>query len=507
MSAKSNLNLSRFNLVTNMGLDDSEAVTARQLFKELIHKFRKQKIEDAEISARWIVEEAVGLTGADFFTKQDEKLTVRMVAAADSMSDRRIKGEPLQYVVGHWGFRELDLAVDHRALIPRPETESVVEKGIQYLKSLTSSNGEVLKVVELGTGTGAIALSIAKEVPETKVHATDVSAEALSLTRSNLAGLGRAARNVSLCEGSWFDPLPDALRGELDLIVSNPPYVSESDELPLVVKDWEPGLALFAEANGFAHLLHIAVEARSWLKPNGMLLLECAEAQCFKLKSLLISRGYEKVTIGLDLAGRERMVSGYRPANDISAEHFSGAMSALKSGKFVVTTTDTVPGILAAYSNSDAVITTYVAKGRPLDQPMPVLVSGIEQALQLVEFSDKATALAREHWPGPLTLVATRLDGPDPVHKGNTLGVRVPDLGWLRLLIDEVGPVTGSSANVHDLLPENSAEKAAASLHLTPGYVVPGSSETDVASTVLDVTKSEARVLRLGAIDISDQKM
>ena len=142
-----------------MGLDDSEAVTARQLFQELIHKFRKQKIEDAEISARWIVEEAVGLTGADFFTKQDEKLTVRMVAAADSMSDRRIKGEPLQYFVGHWCFRQLDLAVDHRALIPRPETESVVEKGIQYLKSLTSSNGEVLKVVELGTGTGAIALS------------------------------------------------------------------------------------------------------------------------------------------------------------------------------------------------------------------------------------------------------------------------------------------------------------------------------------------------------------
>jgi tRNA A37 threonylcarbamoyladenosine synthetase subunit TsaC/SUA5/YrdC len=138
---------------------------------------------------------------------------------------------------------------------------------------------------------------------------------------------------------------------------------------------------------------------------------------------------------------------------------------------------------------------------------MPILVSCIEQALQLVEFSEEAAALAEEHWPGPLTLVANRLHGPDPVHKGNTLGVRVPDLGWLRLLIDEVGPVTGSSANVHELLPENSSGKAAASLHLTPGYIVSGNSETDVASTVLDVTESEPRVLRLGAVDISDQKI
>ncbi|MCH1614780.1 MAG: peptide chain release factor N(5)-glutamine methyltransferase [Acidimicrobiales bacterium] len=236
-----------------MSLEDSEALTTRELFQELIHKLRKQKIEDAEISARWIVEEAVGLNGVDFFTKQDEKLTVRMVAAADSMSERRIKGEPLQYVVGHWGFRELDLAVDRRALIPRPETESLVEQGIQYLNSLTSSDKKALKVVELGTGSGAIALSIAKEIPESIVHATDVSDEALSLTRSNLAGLGRAASRVSLYQGSWLDPLPDVLRGDLDLVISNPPYVAESDELPAVVKDWEPGLALFAPANGFAH--------------------------------------------------------------------------------------------------------------------------------------------------------------------------------------------------------------------------------------------------------------
>ena len=101
--------------MTDMGLEDSEALTARQLFQELVHKLRKQKIKDAEISARWIVEEAVGLSGVDFFTKQDEKLTVRMVAAADSMLERRIKGEPLQYVIGPGGFRELDLAVDQRA--------------------------------------------------------------------------------------------------------------------------------------------------------------------------------------------------------------------------------------------------------------------------------------------------------------------------------------------------------------------------------------------------------
>src|SRR5581483_11962387 len=154
------------------------------------------------------------------------------------MVERRAAGEPLQYVLRRWGFRTLDLLVDPRVLIPRPETEVVVEVAIRELRRIDSRRP---LVADLGTGSGAIALSIAVEVPDARVWATDASADALAVARANLAGIGSpAAKRVRIEQGSWFDALPAAFRGQFDVVVSNPPYIAAHEDLPPEVVDWEP---------------------------------------------------------------------------------------------------------------------------------------------------------------------------------------------------------------------------------------------------------------------------
>ena len=168
----------------------------------------------------------------------------------------------------------------------------------------------------------------------------------------------------------------------------------------------------------------------------------------------------------------------------------------------MVAPTDTVCGVMARYADTEAVARVCEAKDRPQTEPMPILVSGLAQADELVEFSPQARALAERHWPGGLTLVARRRGGPDPLHGRETLGVRAPALGWLRWLIDEVGPVTGTSANRHGSETAADAGEAAASLATPPRFdcVIDGKAPGGTASTVVDVTGDRPVVLREGAI-------
>lgn len=215
-----------------------------------------------------------------------------------SMVDRRRTREPLQYVLGEWGFRNLVLAVDRRALIPRPETEMVVERALAHIEDL-----ETPRVLDVGTGSGAIALALADEHPGARVVALDVSPEALSLARENLKRTGLGDR-VELRRGD----LVDGVRGPFDLVVSNPPYV-RADELSGLqpeVRDWEPRVALVGE--GLAEA--IAAGARRILRPGGALVLEVAENSAGRVASELERLAYEDVGITLDLAGRDRVVEG-----------------------------------------------------------------------------------------------------------------------------------------------------------------------------------------------------
>ena len=257
---------------------------------------------------RWIIERAAGFDGAEYVLGLDEKVTERGMHFHDLMVERRLAGEPLQYVLGRWGFRSLDLFVDRRVLIPRPETEVVAGLAIAELQSMRTNGIDRPVAVDLGTGSGAIGLSVAAEVERAEVWISDASTDALVVARSNLAGIGRAATRVRAVEGSWFEALPEELIGTIDLIVSNPPYVAIGDEVEDVVREWEPMSALFAGDDGLDDIRKIVTGAVTWLRPGGILVLEMAPDQVPMVSDLALANGFVTTECHSDLAGRPRAV-------------------------------------------------------------------------------------------------------------------------------------------------------------------------------------------------------
>ncbi len=262
--------------------------------------------DNAELDARRIVEAAGGFEPSELLLHLDDLVTTRGMAAFDRMVQQRRDGQPLQYVVGSWGFRQLDLMVDKRVLIPRPETEVVVGLALDEIDAIGAK-----QVADLGTGSGAIALSMAVE-RDVAVWASDISSDALAVARANLAAIGRAATRVSVVEGSWFEALPTELRGTLDLIVSNPPYVGDDEALPTVVADWEPGLALFSGPEGMDSLTVIIHDALQWLTPTGSLVLEMAPKQTAVAAELCVQAGFVSAEVYPDNSGRDRAVVARR---------------------------------------------------------------------------------------------------------------------------------------------------------------------------------------------------
>jgi release factor glutamine methyltransferase len=263
---------------------------------------------DDRPAARWLCEVASGAD--DLEGVLHEAATVGMVAHLDAMVARYRAGEPLAYVLGRWSFRHLDLAVDRRVLIPRPETEVVAGVALD----LARSRPRPLTVVDLGTGSGAIGLALADELPleGVTVWLTDVSADALDVARANLAGVGRRGANVRIAHGDWFAALPPAIAGGLDVAVSNPPYVADTPSAPIdaSVRDWEPYGALFAGPDGLDAIRRLIADGRDWIRPGGWLVLEIGADQGDTVVDLLRAAGYSDVSIRPDLAGRDRVAVG-----------------------------------------------------------------------------------------------------------------------------------------------------------------------------------------------------
>ena len=261
--------------------------------------------------ARWLCEVAAALDGAAFDAELDAPVTDRVVAHLDAMVARYRAGEPLPYVLGRWGFRHLDLAIDRRVLIPRPETELVAE----LATDLAAARPSPRAVADLGTGSGAIGLSMATELPldGTTVWITDADPGAIAVASANLAGIGRGARNVRIGEGSWFDALPAASDVRFDVIVSNPPYVAVgSPDLEPSVADWEPSSALLAGPDGLDDHRIIVAGATEHLGEGGWLVLEIGADQGDAVHDLLADHGYAEIEIRPDLAGRDRVALARR---------------------------------------------------------------------------------------------------------------------------------------------------------------------------------------------------
>lgn len=263
--------------------------------------------------ARWLCEHASGYDADEFTSVLDDTVSARAGLHLDAMLRRYAAGEPLQYVMGRWAFRHLDVMVDRRVLIPRPETEQLVDLVLGHLATVERTPRVV---VDLGTGSGAIGLSVVSESPlgSTHVHMTDASSDALDVARANCAGAGRASSHVVLHHGSWFDALPAELRGICDVVVSNPPYIAIGDsEVEAIVSEWEPGEALYAGDDGLSDIREIVGGARNWLVSGGVLLLEIGYSQGDAVLSLLEKAGFIDCEILSDLSGRARFARAYSP--------------------------------------------------------------------------------------------------------------------------------------------------------------------------------------------------
>jgi release factor glutamine methyltransferase len=257
-------------------------------------------IESARLEAELLLARACDdCARALLYAELDREMTNEQQAAFEGNIERRVTREPLAYVLGEWGFRRLTLKTDRRALIPRPETEIVVERALEHIRWLAEPD-----VLDVGTGTGAIALAIADEHAGARVTAIDASLDALALARENLQH-AKVNGRVLLVEHDLTSGLGDT---QFDVVVSNPPYV-EPDELRTLqpeVRDWEPHIALVAPG-ATDKVARASTEA---LRPGGWLVLESAAGAAERVARLLQELDYENVTITPDLAGRDRVVEG-----------------------------------------------------------------------------------------------------------------------------------------------------------------------------------------------------
>jgi release factor glutamine methyltransferase len=274
-------------------------LTARRALREAATELARAGCPSPRVDAEHLLSHALGRSRTELYVTMDDPLAAEAVPRFRELVARRSGREPLAYILGEWGFRGLTLRVDPRVLIPRPETEVVVEHCLELLAGV-----EEPEVLDIGVGSGAIALAIADEHPSARVTACDRSRGALEVAKSNLDATG-LDRRVRLVE---HDLLGGFGKERFDLVVSNPPYVAEEEieRLEPEVRDWEPREALV----GPGATESIARGSHCALKRGGWLVLEVADGRAQDDASLLSELGYETVTIAPDLAGRERVVSG-----------------------------------------------------------------------------------------------------------------------------------------------------------------------------------------------------
>jgi len=284
-------------------------VTGRAWLADATGRLREAGVGNAAQEARWLVQDAAGVDAAGLAAGLDAPLPADREARLRAMLDRRLAGEPLQYVLGRWAFRRLDLAVDRRVLIPRPETEAMAALALDECDRVGAR-----RVADLGTGSGALALALAVERPRLEVWATDVSPDALAVAEANRDAHPAAVPGVRFAVGSWWDALPADLAGRLDVVVANPPYVAEAEvaDLPAEVRDWEPRVALVAGPDGLEDVAEIVAAAPRWLARPGTLLVEMAPHQVRRAVRMAEHAGFPSVTVWPDLAGRDRIVQARR---------------------------------------------------------------------------------------------------------------------------------------------------------------------------------------------------
>jgi release factor glutamine methyltransferase len=273
-------------------------VTVGEVLRRSAEYLSEREVETPRLDAELLLAKALGRTRLELYLEHDRPLVESELVACRELVARRGRREPAAYILGEWGFRRLTLGVDSRALVPRPETEGVVERCLALLAETSEP-----RVLDVGTGSGAIALALADELPDARVTALDCSADALVLASENARRTGLADR-VRFVEGNFHDGFGSAT---YDLVVSNPPYVGEDEYVGLQaeIREWEPRGAL---VGGHDEAATIAAGARAVLERGGHLVLETAARLAGPLTEMLAGLGFADVAVSHDLAGEVRVI-------------------------------------------------------------------------------------------------------------------------------------------------------------------------------------------------------
>lgn len=275
-----------------------DGITIKQALRQAQHTLYGN--ESAQIDSELLLACALGCARTYLYTWPEKVLSISQHSYFESLLDRRVMGEPIAYVIGEREFWTLSLRVNRHVLIPRPETELLVETALSLLPI------QAQRVADLGTGSGAIALALAKERPDWQIFASDLSADALRVASDN--ALTNKLGNVQFSQGSWCEALPAA---PLNMIISNPPYIDPQDtHLSQGDLRFEPRSALSSEESGIADIRTIITQAPAHLSPGGWLLLEHGYEQADAVRALLVSSGFKDVQTLQDLNGLDRISLG-----------------------------------------------------------------------------------------------------------------------------------------------------------------------------------------------------
>jgi release factor glutamine methyltransferase len=286
-------------------------MTRRALLADADQRLAESGVESARRNAEWMLEGALGLDRTTLLANLGEPVTEEERAAFEDMMQRRLDREPIQYVVGHADFYGLRLRVTPAVLIPRPETEEVVETALGHLEDTTTP-----WVLDMGTGSGAIALALKHERPDAEVFACDVSEDALAVAAENAE---RLALDVSFIHADALTPaFAEGVPACFDALVANPPYVPDAEAATLEpeVRDYEPSAALFTGEDPLVHYRAITGHASRVLKPGGLILFETHTDYADDVRDLLDASGYADTVVKTDLSDRPRIVWGWRPGGD-----------------------------------------------------------------------------------------------------------------------------------------------------------------------------------------------
>jgi release factor glutamine methyltransferase len=280
-------------------------LTVLEVIRKTTEFFTAKGIESPRLNAEQLVGHALQLQRMQLYLQFERALTDPELEAIRALVRRRGAREPMQYIIGETDFFDLKLKVDRRALIPRPETERLLELLVSRLAAAPAA------ILDLGTGSGAIALGLAKQFPDAAVTAVDLSAEALALARENAGASGLADR-VNFLQSNWFEAVP--IEARFALIVANPPYLSaeETAEAAPEVNGHEPAAALTAAEGGLADLRTIIAGAPRFLAAGGWLALETGIAQHAELARLAAEAGFKRTESLPDLTGRDRFLLAWR---------------------------------------------------------------------------------------------------------------------------------------------------------------------------------------------------